>query len=112
MEPPRAEVEIGKLISTEKVLADVFGLARRTRDRVLGLPDRLAPRITGLTDAAEIERLLTDEIRIACRELDEVCGARPAGSGVLHTFAVAPAQVYTTPRSWSCRPAQLRTRRT
>ncbi len=79
MEQLRYEVETGKLVSVEKVRADVFGLARRTRDRVLGLPDRLAPRITGLTDAAEIERILTDEIRVACRELDEVCGARPAG---------------------------------
>jgi hypothetical protein len=79
MEQLRYEVETGKLVSAEKVRADVFGLARRTRDRVLGLPDRLAPRITGLTDAAEIERILTDEIRVACRELDEVCGARPAG---------------------------------
>ena len=79
MEQLRYEVETGKLISAEKVRADVFGLARRTRDRVLGLPDRLAPRITGLKDAAEIERILTEEIRSACRELDEICGARRTG---------------------------------
>ena len=75
MEKLRYEVETGKLVSVEKVRADVFGLARRTRDRVLGIPDRVAPRITGLTDAAEIERILTEEIRSACRELEPA--ARP-----------------------------------
>ncbi len=79
MEKLRYEVETGKLVSVEKVRADVFGLARCCRDRMLGLPDRLAPRVTGLTDAAEIERILTDEIRIACRELDEVCEGKRAG---------------------------------
>lgn len=77
MEQLRYEVETGKLVPADKVRAEVFGLGRRTRDRMLGLPDRLAPRVTGLTDAAEIERLLTDEIRVACRELEEVFGAKP-----------------------------------
>lgn len=65
------EVETGKLVPVDKVRAEVFGLARRTRDRVMTISDRVASRIACITDAAEIEHVLLDEFRLACRELDE-----------------------------------------
>lgn len=65
------EVETGKLVPADKVRADVFALARRTRDRVMTIPDRVAPRIASVSDAAQIERILLDEFRSACREMDE-----------------------------------------
>lgn len=72
------EVEAGVLVSAEKVRADTFALARRTRDRVLAIPARLAPVLAAISDPAECERLFAAELSRACEELTSVgVGPRP-----------------------------------
>jgi hypothetical protein len=63
------EKRSGKLVDADQVRAQLFALSRRTRDRLLGIADRLAPVIAGETDAAVIHRLLTEEIALGLSEL-------------------------------------------
>src|SRR5207249_1474334 len=44
------EQRSGKLVDADEVRAQVFGLGRRLRDTLMGLPDRLAPVLAGQTD--------------------------------------------------------------
>ena len=39
------------------------------RDRVLAVPERIAAIIAAIIDAAEVHRVLAEEIRLACEEL-------------------------------------------
>ncbi len=72
-----AEIEVsrrsGELVSLAVARADEFKLNRRTRDMLLALPDRLAPRLSGL-DQFEIQRILTEEVRRMC---SEIAGCEP-----------------------------------
>jgi hypothetical protein len=68
------EVKTGKLIEVDKVRVKAFNLARKARDMLGGLPDRLAPILAGESNAFEIHRLLTEEIR---RVSDEIAHSRP-----------------------------------
>lgn len=58
-----------KLVAADEVRAQIFGLGRRLRDTLMGLPDRLAPVLTGQSDQAAIHRLLTDELMTSLAEL-------------------------------------------
>jgi hypothetical protein len=62
---------------------------------MLALPDRLAPRVMGLTDVAEIERILTDEVRIACRELDEALRGEARRLRITGTHSGSSARAVT-----------------
>ncbi|MBF0424614.1 MAG: hypothetical protein HQL66_02170 [Magnetococcales bacterium] len=59
----------GKLLKAEDVARDAFEMARRVRDRLLGIPSRMAAVLASETDAKSIERLLDQELRIALEEL-------------------------------------------
>ncbi|MBF0142867.1 MAG: hypothetical protein HQL59_05345 [Magnetococcales bacterium] len=59
----------GKLLKAEDVARDAFEMARRVRDRLLGIPSRMAAVLASETDAKTIERLLDQELRIALEEL-------------------------------------------
>ncbi|BAK99720.1 putative terminase small subunit [Oscillibacter valericigenes Sjm18-20] len=50
-------------------------MAATVKSRMLGIPVKLAPQVTGLTDATEVQSLLTREITDA---LNEVSGYDPA----------------------------------
>ena len=63
------EVKIGKLVNADEVRVDAFNVARITRDRLMGIPDMIAPLLTGMTDIRDIHELLSTEIRLACEEL-------------------------------------------
>ncbi len=71
------EQRSGKLVDADEVRAQVFGLGRRLRDALLGLPDRLAPVLTGRTDQSEVHRLLTAEIMKCLAELSAAPALRP-----------------------------------
>ena len=58
----------GKLVSVDDVVARVFDMARRTRDLLLAIPDRIAADLVGM-DPDEAHRLLTSEIRLALEEI-------------------------------------------
>jgi len=63
------EQRSGKLVDADEVRVQIFGLGRRMRDALMGLPDRLAPVLAGQTDQAEIHRLLAQEIMASLAEL-------------------------------------------
>lgn len=49
-----------------------FNRARRTRDLLLAVPDRLAPILAAVADPTECHRIMTEEITRACEELSRV----------------------------------------
>lgn len=62
----------GKLIDADEVRVVAFNRARRTRDLLLAVPDRLAPILVAVTDPIECHRVLTEEITRVCEELSRV----------------------------------------
>ena len=72
------EERSGKLVDADEVRAQLFALGRRARDRLLGIPDRLAPILAGQTDQAVIHRLLTEELE---RGLADLSTAQPIKIG-------------------------------
>jgi hypothetical protein len=70
----RAWIELrlteGELIEVEAVRSAAFGLARATRDRLLGLPVRLADRVLACAgDRAEIEAVIVADLEPVLEEL-------------------------------------------
>jgi hypothetical protein len=63
------EERSGKLIDADQVRAQIFGLGRRLRDALMGLPDRLAPVLAGEMDQQQVHRILSEEIMICLAEL-------------------------------------------
>lgn len=52
----------GKLISTETVQREAFNAARKTRDMVLNVPDKVIPLLVGKTDIHEMKEILRKEL--------------------------------------------------
>ena len=63
----------GRLVDVVQVRAQVFEAARRTRDLILAIPDRLAPVIAAESDPAAVHGLVTAELRRALDELPRAC---------------------------------------
>ena len=59
----------GSLVPVDDVRVQAFKAARRVRDAILGLPDRLAPVLAAMSEPAEIHRTLAAELRQALEEL-------------------------------------------
>jgi hypothetical protein len=68
------EVKSGKLVEADQVRVKAFNAARRAREMLLGLPDRLSPQLAGENNTFEIHRILTEELRRICTEISH---ARP-----------------------------------
>lgn len=68
-----AELELeqkrGELVAVADVSRDWFKAGRTVRDRILNVPDRLAPELAALTTAEAVHRLLSRELRDALTEL-------------------------------------------
>ncbi len=63
------EEEEGKLIRTDEVRKMAFECARRVRDRVLAIPDRLAGLLAAEREEGKVREMLVNELRIALEEL-------------------------------------------
>lgn len=63
------EEKAGKLISADEVRLAIFDVARRARDMLMAVPDRVAPLVVGQDDAHEIHRIIADEMRRIAAEL-------------------------------------------
>ena len=63
------ELESGKLIESEAASRAAFSAARKARDMLLTIADRLAPVVAGLSDQFECHRVITSEVRRVCDEL-------------------------------------------
>jgi hypothetical protein len=59
----------GDLVARDDVEKIGFATARRARDLLLSIPDRLAAVLAGLTDAQDCHRLIRAEIDRVCSEL-------------------------------------------
>jgi len=59
----------GQLVSVDQVQAEAFKLARDTRDRILQVPDRIAPQVAAADDPRIVHALLSAELREALRQL-------------------------------------------
>lgn len=63
------ELESGQLIEAESAKRAAFSAARKARDMLLTVADRLAPVVAGLADQFECHRVITAEVRRVCDEL-------------------------------------------
>ncbi len=63
------ERESGKLIPIEEVKTSAFNAGRRVRDRLLNIPDRIAPQLVGKTNIFEIKNILKSELTKILEEL-------------------------------------------
>ena len=58
----RQDERTGKLISTETVQREAFNAARKTRDMILNVPDKVIPLLIGKTDIHEMKEILRKEL--------------------------------------------------
>jgi phage terminase Nu1 subunit (DNA packaging protein) len=65
------ETRTGKFISADEVKVKWFQITRQIRDKLLGLPSKLAPQLAALNDMKEIRDLLDAEIAATLRSLQE-----------------------------------------
>lgn len=66
------EQRYGEITAMEQAAEDC---ARQAVNRLMALPSRLAPRLALMTDELQIDRLLDDEIRQICNEIDQAARA-------------------------------------
>lgn len=62
------EVKTGRLVDAEEVRRTAFVAARRVRDMLLSVPDRIAPIAAG-QDQFEVHRIMSEELRNVCNDL-------------------------------------------
>lgn len=60
-----------ELVPARQVKDQAFNLGRALRDSLMRLADRLAPTLAATADARQVHHLLTEEIRVALRSLDD-----------------------------------------
>lgn len=65
------EEKSGKLVEISKMEVDAFTAARVARDKLLGIPDRVAPHLVGQTDIHEIKNRLRKEILSSLQNLTD-----------------------------------------
>lgn len=63
------EERVGTLVAKEKVRAAALRRGQIVRDRLLAVPDRVAPEIAAMDDPRDIRTLLEEEFRHALQEL-------------------------------------------
>lgn len=59
----------GRTVSADAVRIAIFNTARKARDMLMAVPDRVAPLVVGQTDQHEIHRILMDEVRRIAAEV-------------------------------------------
>jgi len=75
------KVRSGKLVDRAKVEAAAFVTFRSLRDRLLALPDRMAPVLAAEMDQAQIRAHLDTELRKALNDFaDQAAGPEPAAA--------------------------------
>jgi len=59
----------GVLIRADEVRLGAFNMARKARDQLIALPERIAAVLAATEDAAQVQRLLEEEIETICQEI-------------------------------------------
>ena len=65
------EERSGKLVELSKMEVDAFTAARVARDKLLAIPDRIAPILVGITDIHELKEVLRKEIITSLQNLTD-----------------------------------------
>jgi hypothetical protein len=61
--------ERGILVLADEVKLGAFNMARKARDQLIALPERMAATLAAEQDPAEVQRLLEDEVERICEEI-------------------------------------------
>jgi len=59
----------GTLIRADEVRIGAFNMARKARDQLIALPDRVAALLAATQEPAEVQRILEEEIERICQEV-------------------------------------------
>ena len=59
----------GVLIRADEVRVGAFNMARKARDQLIALPERVAAILAATQDPAEVQRILEEEIERICQEI-------------------------------------------
>ena len=59
----------GILVRADEVRLAAFNMARKARDQLIALPERLATVLAAIQEPAEIQRILEEEIERICQEI-------------------------------------------
>lgn len=63
--------ELGELVSAKEIEAAAFKIARRVRDAILGIPQKVAAEVACETDPHTVELILSRELKEALRGLND-----------------------------------------
>lgn len=61
----------GILVRADEVRVGAFNMARKARDQLIALPERVAAILAATQDAAEVQRILEEEIERICQEIGD-----------------------------------------
>jgi len=63
------DVRNGVLVRADEVRVGAFNMARKTRDQLVAIPDRVAATLAATQDPVEVHRILEEEIERVCQEI-------------------------------------------
>jgi hypothetical protein len=63
--------ESGSLVRAEEVRLGAFNMARKVRDQLIALPERMAAILAAAADEAEVQRILEEEVERICLEVSD-----------------------------------------
>ncbi len=61
----------GILVRADEVRIGAFNMARKARDQLIALPERLSTVLAAIQDPSEIQRVLEEEVERICQEIAE-----------------------------------------
>lgn len=59
----------GALVPADEVRLGAFNMARKARDQLIALPERLATVLAAVKEPAEVQRILEEEVERICQEI-------------------------------------------
>jgi len=59
----------GEVVRADEVRVGAFNMARKARDQLIALPERVAANLAATEDPAEVQRILEEEIERICQEI-------------------------------------------
>lgn len=71
IEKIKYEEMLGKLVDIEKAQNEYFEIARKVRDSLMAIPDRISAQVAAETNQFKVHKIIMDELRIALRNLKE-----------------------------------------
>mgnify|MGYP006935492822 CR=1 FL=1 len=71
IEKLKYEEMLGKLVDIEQAQNKYFEIARKLRDSIMAIPDRISAELAAETNQFNVHKKLTNELRIALREIKE-----------------------------------------